>query len=76
MANPVSWFLSKIFGFFSNLDTETKERIVDMIVEAFQGAFRSYYQKKRYEETGQQNGEQTQSSDDPNVGTAGTGDAK
>ncbi|HAA44422.1 MAG: hypothetical protein XD36_2109 [Halomonas sp. 54_146] len=75
MANPVSWILSRIFSVFSKLDSKTKEKIIDIIVEAFQGAFRSYYQKKQYEESAKQSSGGKQSSDDTSFGT-GTGGAQ
>lgn len=51
MANPISWLLAKLFGFFAKLDPDTKEKIADIVVEAFQSAFRNYFQQKRSEDT-------------------------
>jgi hypothetical protein len=47
MTNPISWILAKLLRLFSKLDTDTKEKIVDMIVEAFHGSFRSYFHQMR-----------------------------
>jgi hypothetical protein len=39
--------MTNLLRLFSKLDTDTKEKIVDMIVEAFHGSFRSYFHQMR-----------------------------
>ncbi|MDN3562713.1 hypothetical protein [Vreelandella neptunia] len=70
MANPISWLLKKLFGLFSKLETETKEKIVDIIVEAFQGLFRRYFQQMRDQET---NAEQAKTSGSNSNGASSGG---